>query len=212
MNSWTPLYNMSLARAHHTAWTPSSLPNSIVLLGGLDEAQLTAEIVPGNATFTLAHVGMGACGIPAGESYVLTGGFGHSYVTRYNIAGFVEELPPLPEDRHTHTCAALPSTGTLVIAGGYDGSDLLSSVLALAPGAEAWAPLASLPRALISARTSIVMGRLRMTGGYDGNSTRTEVLEYLPQPLNQWVNIGNIQQNRANHDVITIGPQELPCV
>ena len=40
-------FDHSLARAHHTAWTPSSLPNSIVLLGGLDEAQLTAEIVPG---------------------------------------------------------------------------------------------------------------------------------------------------------------------
>ena len=67
-DSWTPLYKMrclpiitlynklftikhnhSVARTDHTAWTPPSLPNSIMLLGGwTDAADLTAEIVPGN--------------------------------------------------------------------------------------------------------------------------------------------------------------------
>ena len=37
-----------VARAWHTAWTPSSLSDSIVLLGGwTNEAHFTAEIVPG---------------------------------------------------------------------------------------------------------------------------------------------------------------------
>ena len=36
--------NHSEARYAHIAWTPSSVPNSIVLLGG---TRLTAEIVPG---------------------------------------------------------------------------------------------------------------------------------------------------------------------
>ena len=61
--SWTPfhtirclipimlsnhLHNHSMARAYHTAWTPPSLPDSIVLLGGQNiAARLTAEIVPG---------------------------------------------------------------------------------------------------------------------------------------------------------------------
>merc|ERR1719494_531471 len=39
--SWTHLHNTSTARSGHVAWTPTSLPNSIVLLGGRD-----AEIVP----------------------------------------------------------------------------------------------------------------------------------------------------------------------
>ena len=30
---------------------------------------------------------------------------------RYNIHGFVEELPKLPENRFQHACAALPATG-----------------------------------------------------------------------------------------------------
>ena len=38
----------STARRESVAWTPTSLPNSIVLLGGRDDAaELTAEIVPG---------------------------------------------------------------------------------------------------------------------------------------------------------------------
>ena len=32
-------------------------------------------------------------------------------IFRYNISGFVEELLPLPEETHGHTCAVLPSTG-----------------------------------------------------------------------------------------------------
>ena len=42
-------HNHSVKRSHHTAWTPQSLPNSIMLLGGwTDAADLTAVIVPGN--------------------------------------------------------------------------------------------------------------------------------------------------------------------
>ena len=30
---------------------------------------------------------------------------------RYNVSGFVEELPQLPKNRYGHACAALPTTG-----------------------------------------------------------------------------------------------------
>ena len=81
-------------------WTPTSLPNSIVLLGGVHKAaKLTAEIVPGfekwssfhlffvagGGTFDLRHSGFGACGIPDEDTIVMTGGGdypGHNHVTR----------------------------------------------------------------------------------------------------------------------------------
>ena len=87
-----------MRRARHTAWTPPSLPDSIVLLGGNTNAvKLTAEIVPGislskcklpipipgGATFSLRHSGDLACGIPDGETLILTGGAGHNFVTRW---------------------------------------------------------------------------------------------------------------------------------
>ena len=38
-----------MARTRHTAWTPQSRPDSIMLLGGyFNAAKLTAEIVPGD--------------------------------------------------------------------------------------------------------------------------------------------------------------------
>ena len=41
--------NPSVARGAHTAWTPPSQPNSIVLLGGISGETVvnTTEIVPG---------------------------------------------------------------------------------------------------------------------------------------------------------------------
>ena len=64
-----------------------------------------------------------------------------------------------------------------VVAGGYtDGYNRLSSVLTLLPGAPAWTPLASLPKALSGPRASIVGGKIRVTGGYDGGARRSEVM------------------------------------
>ena len=105
---------------------------------------------------------------------------------RYDTSGFVEELPQLPEDRSYHACAALPITKVrqkqnqpfvqaFVVAGGYT-SDYSSSVVTLLHGATTWTPLASLPRALWSARASIVGGRIRINGGWDGGSQRSEVM------------------------------------
>ena len=64
----------------------------------------------------------------------------------------------------------------LVVAGGHDGSNYLSSVLTLLPGVPVWTPIASLPRPLKGARASIVGGRVRLTGGRDGSSNRQEVM------------------------------------
>ena len=94
----------SVARSDHTAWTPTSLPDSIVLLSGHNSAELTAETVPGfksikgnillhqhiftgGGSFELKRSGYAACGIPEGgdNSIVLTGGGDdvHNYVTRW---------------------------------------------------------------------------------------------------------------------------------
>ena len=165
-------------------------------------------------------------------------------ICRYNINGFVEELPQLPENRYSHSCAALPSNGVrldldqplkpfqaYVVAGGYDGNTVwgpgneLSSVMTLLPGAAAWTPVASLPRRLERARASVA-GRMRIVGGFS-SASRSEVifayplkqwsfvwqvLEYHPAPWDQWVTVGNIQASRYNHAVLSIGPQQLPCL
>ena len=54
--------------------------------------------------------------VPLGELSLLlsvhwNSGGDQSYLCRYNMNGFVEELVPLPESRYGHACDALPSTG-----------------------------------------------------------------------------------------------------
>ena len=124
-----------------------------------------------------------------------------------------------------------------IVAGGHDGSNVLSSVLTLLPGASSWTPLASLPRSLYGARASIVGGKMRLTGG----SSRSEViiwkltrmveeaslqwdddneliifacqvLEYQPEPSNQWTTVGQLETKRGFHAVLSIGSEALPCL
>ena len=103
---------------------------------------------------------------------------------RYDTSGFVEELPQLPQNRHSHACASLPITKVrpkqnqpfvqaYIVAGGWI-SDHWSDrpcgqtcpVVTLLPGATTWTPLASLPWRLRYARASIVGGRIRINGGW----------------------------------------------
>ena len=106
------------------AWSPTSLPDSIVLLGGWDDddnaAELTAEIVPGiedwsslhlffvagGGTFELRHSGYEACGIPDKDTIVMTGGYKHDHVTRWR--------PPHHHHHLTNMLASKPfsSIGT----------------------------------------------------------------------------------------------------
>ena len=65
-----------------------------------------------------------------------------------------------------------------MVAGGYTSGSSTSSVLTLLPGAEDWTNLASLPRPLDGAQASIVGGRLRVTGGRDHSSYRSEVMAH----------------------------------
>ena len=63
-----------------------------------------------------------------------------------------------------------------MVAGGIKGwPNIHSSVLTLLPGAAAWTSLESLPQPLYGAKASIVGGRIRLTGGFDGVLRRSEV-------------------------------------
>ena len=62
-----------------------------------------------------------------------------------------------------------------IVAGGFNDGDILSSVWTLIRGASEWTSLASLPRPLDGVRASIVAGKMRLSGGYNGSSHRSEV-------------------------------------
>ena len=39
-----------------------------------------------------------------------------------------------------------------------------------------------------------------------------QVLEYHPEPWNQWLEVGNLEDRRVAHAVLSVGPQQLPCI
>ena len=122
-------------------------------------------------------------------------------IFRYNISGFVEELLPLPEQTHGHTCAVLPSTGVrldldqplkplqafIVVGGENRESGMHSRVVTLFPGGCAWTYLARLPQGLWQPRLSLVSGRMTLIGGsiggFDGGLVKSEVI------INKWCKI-----------------------
>ena len=39
-----------------------------------------------------------------------------------------------------------------------------------------------------------------------------QVVEYHPQPSNQWVQLGDLQVARRRHATLSIGVEQLPCL
>ena len=39
-----------------------------------------------------------------------------------------------------------------------------------------------------------------------------QVLEYQPEPSNQWTTVGQLETGRQAHAVLSIGPEALPCL
>ena len=40
----------------------------------------------------------------------------------------------------------------------------------------------------------------------------SQVLEYHPQPWNQWVKVGDLVEARRSHAILSIGVEQLPCL
>ena len=39
-----------------------------------------------------------------------------------------------------------------------------------------------------------------------------QVLEYQPEPLNQWTTVGQLETGRRYHAILSIGSEALPCL
>merc|ERR1711988_1909267 len=92
-----------------------------------------------------------ACGIDLGTSYVVTGGHDRKQrVTQYSLTGEVTELPDLINRRRDHACSSFQNTEgmtTLLVTGGDDGSNELSSTEIFILGTGAW--MAAAPSLLL---------------------------------------------------------------
>lgn len=144
----------------------------------------TTEILGKGLQFNLEHDYCVGCVISDHSSFIVTGGLTSSRfldnVVRYNMMGFVENLPSLSKPRGDHGCGFFfnqLNTKVYVVAGGNPG--LLSSTELLTEGDTSWKSGESLPRVVSFVPASVQMDTyFLIIGGYDGNINRGEVLKF----------------------------------
>ena len=47
---------------------------------------------------------------------------------------------------------------------------------------------------------------------YFNNLFVQQLLEYHPKPWDQWISVGELQDVRTFHAVLSVGPSDLPCL
>lgn len=147
--TWVNYASLAQSRYSHTAHV---FQDKVLLLGG-DDSPGTAEIIGSDTRYNLHQDTSDACSIPDESSTILTGGYNSGSgslktVARYNMQGFVENLPDLTKARKLHGCGYYINkwnTKVLVVVGGYGGGDTTEL---LPTGASAWHYGESLPKAM----------------------------------------------------------------
>lgn len=129
---WSKYNNLQQLRDGHVSW---QRPNDggVQLFGGRSSPR-TSEIVTRTGShkgFDLKYDTILACGIQHDNVLIITGGTrNYATVSKYNIEGWVSDLPNLKSGRSNHGCAHYYSNSNeliYLVTGGFDGRKRLSS-------------------------------------------------------------------------------------
>jgi len=210
---WTSLSSTRESRDDHSSWLT---PQGLVLMGGDYNGGKTTEIITlkggqGGPGFTLNYETRGSCTIVDDDtnSIIVTGGMGDE-VTRYDLLGYVEDLPSMLRIRNDHGCGSfINSEGTpvLLAAGGFDHVEFeyMSSTELLTIGSGAWTETTPLPTVIFGMRTANVDNKVLMLGGnLRDMGTDTENIWEWDAAESQWKKIGEMKTGRSNHAVSSI--------
>merc|ERR1719481_659163 len=147
-----------------------------------------------------------ACSFTDDNTLIITGGFyTRQKVTRYNTAGFIEDLPDLNQGRYQHGCGAYHTDDgdkVFLVAGGYYRGNYLSSTEVLASTSSAWVLANNLPRKMSAVRSVTLSNIIYLTGGRDdSDNRRDEVYQWTGE---DWVEVAKMKKARKDHAVSTI--------
>jgi len=203
---WVTSHALTEERSDHTSWSTDA---GIILMGGF-YSDMTTEIISqgeyeGVPWFDMQYNTMYACSIVDSGTLLVTGGeYTQRTVSRYNTAGFVEDLPALNEGRYYHGCGAYTGdTGEqvfLVTGGRDDGFPLLSSTEVWSTSSSSWTMATNLPRSMGSMRGVTLGGVLYMTGGAGGDFY-DDIYQWTGAA---WEEVGKMKMARYSHAVSTI--------
>jgi len=209
---WTALSATMQSRDDHSSWLT---PQGLVLMGG-DYTTKSTEIITlkggqGGPGFSLNFEVRGSCTIedPITDSIIVTGGMGNE-VTRYDLLGYLEDLPSMLRTRNAHGCGSyINSDGdqVLLAAGGFDhfAYEYMSSTELLTVGSDAWTMATPLPGVMYGMRTANVDNKVFLTGGKlkDQNIDTDHIWEWDAEK-GAWSRIGDMMTARSYHAVSSI--------
>merc|ERR1712013_720181 len=141
---WVTSHALTGRRDAHTCWSTDA---GTILMGGEDSGRTTELISQGEYDgipwFDMQYNTEGACSIVDSDTLLVTGGsYTLHIVSRYDTAGFVEDLPALNEGRSGHGCGAY--TGD---TGEQDANgDYMSSTEVWSSSSSSWTMATNLPR------------------------------------------------------------------
>jgi len=223
---WTKYAQLEKYRENHSSWVSSS---GLVIIGGMRGGKTTQLVPDGGKNFTLQRVTRNACAITAQDSVILTGGITldeirdklvvTSGVARYNLQGFVENLPDMNTKRYNHACGSYTSEGkqVLIAAGGeldnaYRSNEPpLSSSEKLVTGSTAWIATKPLPRILTEMASVSMNNKVYILGG-EGADYREPRAEILAFDGEDWKEVGKMKKERSWHSaskIVSIDGEEL---
>jgi len=211
-DDWTDYATLSQERHDHAGVVLSRTgEEKIILIGGTCGSRsasrvcTTGEIVKGGTQLTLQHSGFGMCAIPFDTGFVTIGGYNrgvHGRVDRYDSEGkHLFSLPNLAIPRQNHACTAFMSRGekALLVAGGFDGGERISSTEIFSNGR--WTTGGNLPRPLQGLKGANVNQNLFAIGGQDDEyEKRNEVLQFDVESRT-WTQIGTLGQTHYMHAI-----------
>lgn len=228
-------------RISHLSWNS---PEGLLLLGGVGISNSTTEWVPledpkppqdgdeevaptpAAPPFSLHHPVQDACGIPLGETFIVTGGF-HSKreVTMYNLTGDYWDLPGLNSGRWSHGCGSYTrgeagQQTVLVVAGGIDPdfTALTSTEVLLLGEWEEWQFVEDLPGPLEHLSSAKVGNQIYISGGESVYSPgmveyrdQHSILVWEDQEEDEdedvegaWVEAGRLKIGRNFHGMVAV--------
>ncbi len=161
-------------------------PQSVLLMGGLDQAEGSVGDILSATPTTARRIGTlptalhdASASVLGGSAYLFGGGVVASFlrITGVDASGathFAGQLPTPASD-----IATANVDGTVYVVGGYTGQTPLRTILAWRPG-EAAHVVATLPKPLRYAAVASSGGQLVIAGGTSGEAASRDVYRFDP--------------------------------
>merc|ERR1719206_1314750 len=190
--SWTHFSTLKEHRGYHGSFVSQG---GLLLLGGSYSKRKTELVreTGGREHFNLNQDRGKVCSFTDGDSVILAGGYANGYktkVTRYNMQGFVEDLPDLNQEKYGHGCGCFTNQENIkvyLVAGGYGNKARLRTTELLYPSASAWVFGQELPNPVAFVTTVSLDTSVILIGGLSD-----EVLSFD----GTWKLLGNMMERR----------------